>query len=155
MITDTKLTQQGVYRPIYNGKTQKVMDLITNHGIEPKEALTLIDGEIPSPSRVSRLKEKVRKYSLSAPKMVKLAHQAVKETLQMKPIEYEAHKAVPGVGVVDYTDTLLPSITNRLAAAAMVLDRDQPIVKVSVNANMNADIDPVDLALFMGGGRPE
>jgi len=150
MITDTKLTQQGHHRPIFNHKTQKLMDLVTNHGIDPKEAILLTEGEMPTPSRVSRLKEKARKLMVTAPKRVKSALQALDDTLAMKPITYEASKPVAGIGIVDYQETIMPSITNRLAAAAMILDRDQPIKNVNVNLNANAQISPVDLERYLG-----
>lgn len=146
MITDTQIDRIGRKRPELYAKTQEAANLVINHGVDEKTALTLIKGEPPTDSTLSRFKDKVQKYRLANPGMVKLAHQAVKDTLKMKPITYEASKPVPGVGIVDYTETIMPSITNRLAAAAMVLDRDQPVKHV--NVNLNASITPVDLADF-------
>jgi len=121
-------------QPRFYGKTKRAMDLVVNHGVEPKEALILATGNTtPTPKTVIEFKEKVRKYSLSRPSMVKKAFSAVQETLDMKPILTADGKEI------------FPSHTNRLAAAAMVADRVEPMVRQNVNLNINADISPVDL----------
>jgi hypothetical protein len=154
MITDSKDPKIIGNMPRFYNKTQQAVDLIVKHGVDEKTALVLSGCKTQmSNGNLSRFREKVRKYALTAPAMVKMAHNAVKDTLAMKPITYEASKPVAGIGIVDYTETIMPSITNRLAAAAMVLDRDQPIVRMNVNANLNSDMDPIDLAAFMSGGK--
>lgn len=130
-------------------KTQRAIKLVLEHGVDEKTALVLAgNGKMVNRSSVGRFKEKVRKYALSSPQMVKKAYSAIKDTLEMKPITYEVSKPVSGVGVVDYTETIMPSITNRLAAAAMVMDRDQPVVRQNVNLNANVDVSPVDMSKY-------
>jgi hypothetical protein len=45
-------------------------------------------------------------------------------------------------------ELIYPSHTNRIAAAAMVADRTEPIVRQNVNVNLNADVAPVDLERY-------
>lgn len=135
--------------PRLYGKTKRAMKLVIEHGVDIKEALVLAnDGKKLTSGAISHFREKVRRHSLTAPGMVKLANQAIKDALQMKPITYEAAKVCAGIGVVDYTETIMPTITNRLAAASMVMDRDQPVVRQNVNLNANVDISPVDLSKY-------
>lgn len=120
--------------PRLYGKTREACKLIVEHGVDPKTALALVSGNTtPHRDTVARLREKSNKYALSRPSMVKKAFTAVQEVLDMKPIKTKDGKEI------------FPSHTNRLAAAAMVADRVEPIVKQNVNLNINADISPVDL----------
>lgn len=124
--------------PRFYGKTKRALDLVTEHGVDPKDALILATGnQNVTSGAVSHFREKVRKYSLSRPAMVKMAHQAIKETLAMKPVDIGDGKQ------------MFPSHTNRLAAAAMVADRAEPIVRA--NLNINADVEaPIDLDALKG-----
>jgi hypothetical protein len=127
-------------------KTKKALALAINHGVDPKTAMTLArGGNPPSPAALTNFRRKVAKHSLSAPSMVKLAHNVVKDVLKGATREYQAQKCVAGVGVVDYTEVMAPTHTNQLAAAAMVMDRVEPIIRHQVNANLNMDFLPVDL----------
>lgn len=117
----------------FYGKTQMAADLVVCHGVDPKQALMLATGKTPDSGNLSRFKKKVNKYSLSRPSMVKKAFTAISDTLDMRPVVTSDGKEI------------FPSHTNRLAAAAMVADRVEPVVRQSLNLNLNADIAPVDL----------
>lgn len=113
-------------------KTRKAFDLC-DRGMEPKLALSVVNnGQPVTPTAVSLFKRKYEKYSLTTKKMQKLAHKAVQETLEMKEV-----------------NGVLPTVSNRISAAQMVVDRVDPIVKVNENHNVNVDLHPVDLSKYL------
>ena len=117
--------------------TLKIMQLM-DKDIKPEDAVKLVKGkDIIHRNTKGDLKKKHARYSLTKPNIVKLAHQAVKDTLKMTEV-------IDSEGKVS-----LPSHTNRLAAASMVMDRVEPVVKVNHNLNVNANVDPVDLSVYM------
>jgi hypothetical protein len=120
----------------FYSKLKEAANLVINPGVDPKAALTLTKGKIPADATLSRFKSKLEKYSLTRPAMVKLAHNAIRETLQMKPVTLQDGKE------------LIPSHTNRLAAAQMIADRIEPIIRVNQNMNINVDLDPVDMSKY-------
>jgi hypothetical protein len=131
------------------GKTKKAVILAAEHGVELKEAMILAGYKPPlSPATVSRNKGLVEKYSLQTPRMQKLAHKAVLDTLQGKEVRYSAQKVTKDGVVVDYEEVITPSYTNKLAATAMVFDRVDPPVKRTESMNLNVTCDPVDLEAF-------
>lgn len=140
----------GAKEPRFYGKTLEACKLIVDHGVEPKTALILTTGNgNPHPETVRRLKDKSRKYALSSPKMVKLAHQAVTDVLQGKTFTLDQQKVTKDGDVIDYKETISPTYTNKLAAAAMVADRAEPVVRA--NLNINAEVEtPVDLDALRG-----
>jgi hypothetical protein len=98
--------------------------------------------------RVYKLKAKVRKYSLQAPDVSKLAHNQIKRILKGIPRE-EDHRTVTKDGqVIEYTDKVYATDTNMLAAVSMVYDRIEPVIRQNVNLNANIDISPVDLSVY-------
>jgi hypothetical protein len=123
------------------------MTMLQN-GVDAKTALLLTNPYKDTISResVSKLRRKFKQYSLQAPKTVKLAHQAVKDALTNKPIEFTTQKVTKDGEVVELTETIMPSYTNKLAAASMVYDRYEPSIKVQ--ANINIDVDPIDLGSY-------
>jgi hypothetical protein len=133
----------------FYGKHQQAADLVVNHGVEPKDALILVTGKNPDRASLSRFREKVNKYSLARPAMQKLAHKAVRDVLEGKEVEVKTQKVTPGGKIVEYTEKLIPSHTNRLAAAAMVADRVEPIVRQNINLNINTEVAPVDLSKYL------
>ena len=130
-------------------KVRTAIKLTADHGVPVKEAMILAGygPRLPN-STVKGIRDKAAKYALTSPRMVRKAHRAIEDTLDMKPITYAASKPVAGIGVVDYTETIMPTVTNRLAAASMVMDRDQPTINRNVNLNINADLHPVDLSKY-------
>jgi len=116
---------------------QKTIDAINlvNAGLDHKTALQAVNYKRDiRPETVSRFKAKCQKYSLSQPKMQKLASKAVQDCLSDKPINGE----------------ILPSYTNKLAAASMVYDRVDPVIRQNLNVNVNT-VHPVDLSRWRVG----
>lgn len=145
----------GENPPLNNGnpvrfykKHQKAAELVLNHGVDEKTALMLAVGKVPDSATLCRFREKVSKYSLARPALQKLASKAVQDTLQGKVVEIEAVKILANGDKVPYTEKIVPSYTNKLAAAAMVTDRTEPIVRQNMNLNVNVDIAPVDLSRY-------
>ena len=151
-------------RPPHNEKTMKAFELIDKgYSLEDAHKLsTNIDN--PHPNSLYDLKKKYDKYLLSQEKTVKLASKVYLETMKMKPVETKEVKTCPecngkskdpdkpmcdtcnGSGIVK--TLLYPSHTNRLAAADAVMDRIDPIVKQSMNLNVNANFTDVSLEAF-------
>ena len=77
--------------------------------------------------------------------MQKLAHDAIRQTLRLKPLEISKGMDENGNEI---KELIYPSHTNRIAAAAMVADRTEPITRQNVNLNLNADVAPVDLERY-------
>lgn len=134
-------------------KTRKALALVIDHGVEPKEAYMLTHGKAPSKDAIARLKQKCDKYSLQRPALQKLATNAVKDTLQGKEVRYDAVKILANGQKVPYQEVVVPSYTNKLAAAAMVHDRVDPVVRQNMNLNVNAEISPVDLTKYLNRER--
>lgn len=134
----TESSQNSRKVPQFYGKTLQAAKLVMDHGVEPKEALILASGnKQPTRQAVHHFKEKLNKLALSSPKMQKLARSAIQETLEMKPIDIGEGKQ------------MFPSHTNRLAAAAMVADRVDPVIRT--NLNINAEVDaPIDVDALRG-----
>ena len=148
MITERITDSLGRNRPIMTDRIATAANLVINHGVDPKEALELATGK-PVPKRtVDGFKDKVRRYALTAPSLVKAARNVVKDAMQFKAVEINQQTVNKQGQVVEYTEKIIPSYTNALAASAMVLDRDQPIKHV--NLNVSASISPVNLDDFMG-----
>lgn len=135
------------------GKTLKAVALVVNHGVEPKEAYTLVNGKEPKRDALDNLKERVRQYSLQTPQMQKLARNAVRDALEGKAVKYDAEKILSNGKRVQYQEVVAPTYTNKLAAAAMVHDRVDPIVRRSENLNINAEMAPVDLSRYRVSGQ--
>jgi hypothetical protein len=144
----TFIDSSGRKRPKLHGKTEKVLNLAVNHGVAAKDAFIFVNGKPPSAGTLTSLKDKIAKYSLTAPGMVKLAHNALRDTLKGKEYGYDAVKILGNGEKIPYTEKIIPSYTNKLAAASMVFDRVEPIINRNVNLNINAEVDPVDLSEF-------
>jgi len=128
-------------------KTERACQLIVNHGVDPKEALKLATGN-PSPGRtaVMEIRQKAARYSLQRPSMVKLAHKVVKDTLSGKADKITTQKLHRDGKVIEIVETIAPTHTNKLQAAAMVFDRAEPVVRQNVNLNGDLkDFMPVRL----------
>lgn len=146
---DTQESVNLVTEPVrFYKKHQKAAELVINHGVDEKTALMLAVGKVPDSATLCRFREKVSKYSLSRPALQKLASKAVQDTLQGKVVEIDAVKILANGQKVPYTEKIVPSYTNKLAAAAMVADRTEPIVRQNMNMNVNVDIAPVDLSRY-------
>lgn len=76
--------------------------------------------------------QKHKRWSLTNPKLVKAAYQALQDTVSMLPVQCG-------------DATVIPTISNRLTAAQMIVDRAEPIINKNLNINANLDVSPVDL----------
>jgi len=92
---------------------------------------------------VNELKKKLDKTSIVSEKAKRLAKKAVIETLEMKPIvlnSVDKSNNVIGIG-----DTIInPTISHRLQAASMVLDRSEPAVQRHESASVNLNLSAAD-----------
>ena len=130
---------------IANPATIKMCELMEG-GVAAKDAILLAKGNAnPSPNTISRAKAKWAKWRLGTPQMQKLAHDAIRQTLRLKPLEISKGTDDNGNEI---KELIYPSHTNRIAAAAMVADRTEPITRQNVNLNLNADVAPVDLERY-------
>jgi hypothetical protein len=132
--------------PKLQQKTLEAIRLVQN-GADEKTALQIVNNKaVISERAIYKLKDKCKRYSLTAPAVQKLADSQLKRILKGKARE-EAHKKVNLSGdVVEYIDNVYPSDTNIIAAITMVKDRTEPAIRQ--NVNINVDVHPVDLSNF-------
>lgn len=136
----TNETQPKTYQ-----KTKDAIQLI-NAGLPIKQALQVTNFKKDiTPETVSRWKKKYQKYSLTAPKIQKLAHNAVTDCLTNQPI-INKYKDKQGNEIVE---EIPPTWTNKIAAASMVYDRVEPVIRQNQNLNLNVDVHPVDLGMYL------
>jgi hypothetical protein len=146
-------------------KTLRAFDLM-DKDVSPKDAHKLATGiDKPHPRTIDALKKKYDKHLLSKASTVKLASKVYLQTMKMEPVRTDEIKACPECkgkkddegspspcatcGSTGIVNTLLyPSHTNRLAAAEAVMDRIDPIVKQSMNLNINKTFIEVDLGKY-------
>jgi len=141
--TEQKTCQQETK---YMPKTLEAFKLV-EAGLSPKQALQAVNYTSKiSPTSVSTFKQKLKKHSLTAPKLVKSAHNQIARILAAETREIEQQKVTKDGQVIDYTETIAPSDTNILAAAALVYDRYEPVVRQSVQINI--DVDPINLDAY-------
>ena len=132
---DGLLRLEPAPEPKMTSRTRQAMKLVLEHQVEPKDALILAHGRAVDRSAVTAFKAKVARYSLTRPAMVKLAHDVVKNTLSGQVDTYTTQKLHRDGTVMTVTETLVPTHTNKLAAAAMVFDRAEPVIRQNVNLN--------------------
>jgi hypothetical protein len=116
--------------PKLQPKTIQAMQYVDS-GLTPRQALEAVNLKRNiSREAISKFNAKYRKYSLTTPKMQKLASNALKDCLSDKAINGEIY----------------PTYTNKIAAAAMVYDRVEPAIRQQIN--LNVEVHPVDLSNF-------
>ena len=104
--------------------------LLRENGLKTEEAAKALDYKTSSAYQINA---KLKKYSLTHKKMVKSASKVVQNILDGK-----------AWGSIDKIKD-----NSALMAAQMVYDRIEPIVRQSMNLNVNADISPVDLSKYL------
>ena len=138
MDTITTETQPKIYK-----KTQAAMAMMAQ-GMDAKTAVQIVNNtDKPASSTIRSLKAKYRKYSLTAPGTVKAASSQIKRILAGEVREIDQQKVTKDGQIVDYTEKIAPSDTNILAAASLVYDRYEPVIKQS--ATINIDISAINL----------
>lgn len=123
---------------------QKTRDaiLMVQAGIDPESALKYTNLKTKvSAKQVSVLRQKVKKYSLQAPSVVKSANNQLKRILAGEVRTVDKQAVTKAGEVVDYTEVIAPSDTNILAAASMVYDRYEPVKGQSAGPTGNTYID--------------
>lgn len=113
-------------------KTEAVFALVDKGMPLDKAYKTIRPDKELTTSGMNRLKQKYKQHTLTQPKIVKSAIKAVTDTINMVEV-----------------NGVMPSVTNRLTAAQMVLDRAEPIITKNLNINANLDISPVDLTKYV------
>ena len=128
--------------PRLTPKGQAQLTMITN-GVSVKDALLLTNPykDTVSTAAVAKAKAKYRKYTLSAPAIVKLAHHAIKDCLTDQPI-IQTKRDKDGNAI---SEAISPTWTNKIAAASMIYDRVEPVRTISTNLNLSVECSPVDL----------
>jgi hypothetical protein len=143
---DGILAPEPQVMPRYARKTQQAIKLVAEHGVDAKTALMLVHNRPVDPSAVKAFRKKVAAHALTRPAMVKLAHNVVRDVLQGKADEVTQQKLDRNGQVVEIIDKIVPTHTNRLAAAAMVFDRVEPVINRNVTLTGELkDFMPVDL----------
>ena len=135
--------------PTHTGQKSKLIDkplqkINSKHLAlqELREKSNLSDTQIAqalgyTQSYMPMLKRKLDKTSLVSAKAKRLAKKAVIETLEMKAVtEVKLDNKGNEVTVENK-----PSHSNRLTAAAMVLDRSEPVIQRHQNENVNVNLD--------------
>lgn len=111
-------------------------------GIDPAEALKMVNfKKTISAMAVHELKQKVRKYSLSAPSTVSLASKQIKRILKNDPRQEDHAKVSKDGQVIEYTDNVYPTDSNILAAASLVYDRYEPVASQAAPGQAIQHID--------------
>jgi hypothetical protein len=112
-------------------RTQQILKLVSM-GMSIEEAYEICEPNKPLKSYTKRrLKKQLQDYTLKTTKFVKLAHKAIEDTLKMKEINGSA-----------------PTVTNRLVAANMVLERCEPVIKEQ-KTEVSITWLPVDLSKYL------
>lgn len=89
------------------------------------------------PEYIRELKKKLDKTSIVTAKTKRLAKRAVMETLEMKAVtEVKIDNKGNKVTVEDK-----PTHANRLSAAAMILDRAEPVIQRHQTESVNINLD--------------
>jgi hypothetical protein len=133
----------------YAPKTLAAIQLV-DAGISPKEALQITNVKRNiSNEAVSKFKAKYRKYSLSHPKLVKAANNQVSRILAGEPRQIDQQKVAKNGEIVNYIETIAPTDSNILAAASMVYDRVEPVMRQV--QSINIDISAINLDDYRNG----
>lgn len=116
-----------------NAKTQQVIEMVVEHGMEPRKALMIVHDD-PNPSRhqLRRIKEKVARWSIERPAAQKIAHSTL--------LKFASGNAVNGIE---------PKAVDVRACAERIIDQSTPITRRTESININVDVHPVDLSQFM------
>jgi hypothetical protein len=109
---------------------QKTLDAIAlvQNGADEKTALQITNNKLDISERaIYKLKDKIKKYSLTHPKIIKSANNQIKRILNGEVREVERTAVTKTGDIVKYQEVIAPSDSNILAAASMVYDRFEPV----------------------------
>ena len=106
-------------------------------GFDPVRAHAIVNGKKKTTkAAVKRAKAKVESYVLAQPHRIVAAELAIDDTLAMQPVEIVNKK-----GELEF---LSPTVSNRLDAAKMVMDRADVIPQV----HLSIEYSPLEMAEF-------
>jgi len=139
---EPETTETAPKQPRYYPKTIEAFKLV-EAGLKPKEALQAVNytNKISAQS-VSEFKKKLKRYSLTHPKLLKLAHNAVKDCLTDQPI-ISKRKDKQGQEIIEEN---APTWANKIAAASMVYDRVEPTRQSPEIVNQSLTINAIPIA---------
>jgi hypothetical protein len=131
-------------QPKYLQKTLDAIKLVDN-GADPTTALQITNGKANiTRYAVDKFKAKYRRYSLTNPSTVKSAHNQIKRILEAEARTIPQQRVTKEGQVVDYIETIAPTDTSILAAAAMVYDRFEPTKQPEApGGGMTVNIIPI------------
>ena len=124
------------HEPKLAKKTVEALELVFDHGIEPRKALIMASGN-PRPhyNTVHQFKAKCKKWGIERPAAQKIAHTAL--------IQFAAGRPVNGIE---------PKSIDVRAAAERIIDQTTPVMRRTEALNINMDISPVDLSRYLREG---
>jgi hypothetical protein len=123
--------------------------LIQDAGLKKTECAQILG---ISNGRVSQIDRELQQWGLKNLKMVRLAHNVVKNVLKGMPQEQARRAATKDGQVIDYIDNIYPTHTNQLQAATMVYDRVEPVRK-DTDTSTSAPVCPVSINVLFGGSQ--
>ena len=131
---------------------EQAYTLMRANGSSKKEAYKSIGGKGKHVnSIVYNMEKRIKSKSIVNPKMVKLAHTAVMETLEMKPVTVTETVTDREGESKTIEKNIYPSHANRLDAAKLILSRSEPEIQKHMNLNVEvkAGRDLIDLSGYM------
>jgi len=150
-LVKTTIPIQMLELPEGISKRDKAFAVLRANGFNIKDSYEIAGKKTGcSDSAPSHQEKKVRSLSIINPELIKSAHQAVKDTLEMKSQPVTRTMVTKNGEAVTYNDNLYPSHSNRLEAARMVIDRDEPTIQKQVRMNLNAEVSAelIDLKAY-------
>jgi len=119
-----------------NAKKKLVMEYMTK-GLTAEEAYAVANpGHAPTKRLMQMYRKEHQTVTLSNPVLVEAAQNVIAETLDGLVLERNGEK-------------IIPTYSNRLQAAQMVLDRAEPIIKINQNLNINSSVNIIDLSNYL------
>jgi hypothetical protein len=137
---ENKQIEPRIYR-----KTQAAIQMVET-GVNPADALKITNNtsEVTGEA-VRKFNKKFARYSLTHPKIVKLAHNQLERILKGEPREVKQQTVNKQGEVVDYIEQIAPTDTNILTGVGMVYDRIDPVKREDAG---NINIDMLSMVLL-------
>jgi hypothetical protein len=133
----------------YYPKTISAIKLV-NAGESPETALKIVNNkDTITRGAVSHFKKKLTKYALTRPKIQKLADDQITRILKGESREITQRKVTKDGKVIEYQEVIPCTDTNITSVLGYVLERTQPAIRQNQNLNVNVDVHPVDLSLYL------
>jgi len=137
---------------------EQAYTLMRANGSSKKEAYKSIGGKGKHVnSIVYNMEKRIKSKSIVNPKMVKLAHTAVMETLEMKPVTVTETVTDREGESKTIEKNIYPSHANRLDAAKLILSRSEPEIQKHMKLNVDVQMgrDLIDLSGYRDNDQEE